>query len=333
MRFTERALCVLLLCLSARAQSLRGTVAGTVKDEDGAPVAKASVELQKDSSKYQARTSGDGKYSIANLPPGAYEVTISSPGLQSFTKKDLSVEAGKTASLDALLKDFESLGSVGEDRTFYAAALEAHKTPSGPTPRTAAGKPDFSGVWYPLRASDFGKPDPLPWAEKFIAEQKENNYKNLPSARCLPDGISDAGTLLPFRVMQNATVLVFIYEGDLPRQIYLDGRKHPEEPLSPFVGHSVGKWDGDTLVVDTVGFNDKTWIHIGRPQTEKLHVTERMRRKDLGHLEIEYTFDDPGAYKAPWTLKQVTELAPADYEIGQYVCTENNRDVPHLVGK
>jgi len=83
-----------------------------------------------------------------------------------------------------------------------------------------------------------------------------------------------------------------------------------------------------------VGFNDKTWLDFqGHPQTEKMHVIERYRRKDLGHLEVETTIDDPGAYKRPWTFKETTELASADDEIGQYVCTENNRDVQHLVGK
>jgi hypothetical protein len=113
----------------------------------------------------------------------------------------------------------------------------------------------------------------------------------------------------------------------------LDARKHPDESLSPFVGHSVGKWDGDTLVIDTVGFNDKTWLENGYPHTEKMHLTERWVRKDLGHLEIEFTVEDPGALKSPWTIKKATELAGPDEEVGQYVCTENNRDVPHLVGK
>jgi hypothetical protein len=138
---------------------------------------------------------------------------------------------------------------------------------------------------------------------------------------------------VPFRIMQNQILLAVLYEEDLPRQIYLDGRKHPDESLSPFVGHSVGKWEGDTLVVDTVGFNDKTWLENGFPHSENMHVTERWVRKDLGHLEIEFTVEDPGTFKAPWTIKKATELAGPDEEVGQYVCTENNRDVPHLVGK
>jgi len=235
--------------------------------------------------------------------------------------------------VDARLGDY-SLGALGEDRQFYANVFEAHGAPTGQTPRTPDGKPDFSGVWHALRFVDPGKPEPLPWAEELVKERAANHLKDLPSSRCLPNGITIGGLLVGFRIMQNPTVLAILYEDDLPRQIYLDGRKHPEESLSPFVGHSVGHWDGDTLVVDTVGFNDKTWLDLqGHPQTEKLHVIERYQRRDLGHLEAEVSIDDPGAYKKPWTIKRATELAPADEEVGQYVCTENNRDVPHLVGK
>jgi hypothetical protein len=139
---------------------------------------------------------------------------------------------------------------------------------------------------------------------------------------------------LPYRIVQTPNILVIVYEGDLPRQIHLDGRPHPKDWDSTYVGHSVGRWEGDELVVDTVGFNDKTWIDIaGHPLTDKLHVTERYRRPDLGHLEIQITIEDPGAYKKAWTMRKTSELAPNSEEIGQYICTENNQDVTHLVGK
>jgi hypothetical protein len=127
---------------------------------------------------------------------------------------------------------------------------------------------------------------------------------------------------------------VIIYEGDMPRQIYLDGRAHPNDWDPTFAGHAVGKWAGDELVVDTVGFNDKTWIDIaGHPHTDKLHITERYRRIDLGHLEIRITIEDPGAYEKPWTMTKISDLAPNTEEIGRYICAENNQDFAHLVGK
>ncbi len=312
-----------------------GTISGTVTDQDGAAVANAQVEAKNEAgAKFQAKGSSSGSYTLAQLPAGTYSITVATPGLQPFAKEKVAVQAGQTLRVDARLADFASLGSVGEDRSFYAEAFGTHKAPTGPTPRTPDGKPDFSGVWHPLRTIDPGKPDALPWAEQLSKERVANNLKDLPSSRCLPVGVMMTGTLLPFRIMQSATLLAVLYEEELPRQIYLDGRKHPEESLSPFVGHSVGKWEGDTLVVDTVGFNDKTWLdQLGHPHTEQMHLVERYRRKDLGHLEVEYTVEDPGAYRKPWIIKKATELADAGDEVGQYFCTENNRDVPHLVGK
>jgi hypothetical protein len=334
MRLGESAACLLFLALALNGQGVRATISGTVTDPDGAPVSGADVKATNEGgAQFQVKASASGTYTIADLPAGAYALEVHYPGLRTFEKKSIAIEAGKTIRIDARLNDYESLGSLGEAREFFAEAREAHKAPSGPMPHTSDGKPDFSGVWYGVRTIDPGKPDFLLWAEELTKRRVADNFKDLPSSRCLPAGITDAAGLLAFRIMQNPTVLAFLYEGELPRQIYLDGRKHPEESLSPFIGHSVGTWDGETLVVDTIGFNDKTWLVAGRPHTDKLHVVERYRRKDLGHLEIETTIDDPGAYRTPWTLKQATELAPAGDEIGQYVCNENNRDVEHLVGK
>jgi hypothetical protein len=115
--------------------------------------------------------------------------------------------------------------------------------------------------------------------------------------------------------------------------VFLDGRAQPKDPNPRWMGYSVGHWQGDTLVVDTIGFDDRSWITAqGHPHTDKMHVIERFRRPDLGHLEIEITIDDPGAYAKPWIMKRVSELDAGD-DIGEYVCTENNKDVSHLVGK
>ena len=335
MRFVSGLVCLFFVVSAALCQGTLGTISGTVTDPDGKPIPNAQVEAKSQAGgQFQTKASASGTYSLTQLPAGTYEISVASPGLQPFQKTSVTVQVGKTVRLDARLADFPSLGAVGEDRQFYADVLESHPAPTGPTPRTPDGKPDFSGVWHTLRSVAPSQPDALSWAEKLSQERLANNLKDLPSSRCLPSGITRDGRFFGFRIMQSPTVLAFLYEEDLPRQIYLDGRKHPEESLSPFIGHSVGKWEGDTLVVDTVGFNDQTWVDaIGHPHTDKMHVTERLRRKDLGHLEIETTIDDPGAYKKPWTFKETTELAGETEEVGQYVCTENNRDVQHLVGK
>jgi hypothetical protein len=334
MRLRNGVACLLMLAFAVSGQDTRGTISGKVTDMDGAAVAGAKVEAKSEAgAQFEAKTSASGAYALSQLPAGTYQIAVDSPGLQRFSKEKVTVQAGESVHLDARLEDFVSLGSLGEDRTFFAEALRAHPAPAGPTPRTPDGKPDFSGVWHPLRVVDGGKPEPLPWAEELTKKRVADNFKDQPTSFCLPAGIMGAPTLLPFRIMQNSILLAILYEIDFPRQIYLDGRKHPEESLSPFVGHSVGKWDGDTLVVDAVGFNDKTWLDDGYPHTEKMHLVERYRRKDLGHLEVEYTITDPDTFKTPWLVKKVTELAGPEEEVGQYVCTENNQDVKHLVGK
>src|SRR5947199_1909705 len=200
------------------------------------------------------------------------------------------------------------------------------------------GKPDFSGVWYgPVPGGGGGAagPELLAWAEALEKERADHNFKDTPSGRCLPFTVTPFNFLLN-RVVQSRELLVTIIEYDIPgyRQIYLDGRGHPKDLDPSWTGHSVGTWDGDTLVIDTIGFNDKTWLGEAVPHDEKPHVTMRLWRPDLGHLEIETTFDDPGAFKKTWQMaKHIATLAPATEEIPEFICNENNQDVEHLIGK
>jgi hypothetical protein len=175
----------------------------------------------------------------------------------------------------------------------------------------------------------------LPWAQAVIQQRIESEHKDSPSAQCLPWGVTMFGTFYPYRVIHTPQYLAMISEADVPnyRQIFLDGRGHPKNMEPTWMGHSVGHWEGDTLVVDTAGFNDKSWMDLSaRPHTDKLRLTERYRRPDLGHLEVEFTVDDPGAYAKPWTIQRVSDLAPNE-EVQEYICTENNKDVEHMVGK
>jgi hypothetical protein len=117
------------------------------------------------------------------------------------------------------------------------------------------------------------------------------------------------------------------------RQILLDDRALPTDPNPTWLGYSVGRWEQDVLIVETAGFNGKTWLDLaGHPSTDALHVTERFRRRDFGHLELQLTIDDPKAYTKPWTVTQTMQLA-ADTELLEYVCNENEKDLQHLVGR
>jgi hypothetical protein len=309
-------------------------------DSGRAPSAGVSIQAKNESgSVYKAVTNQKGEYTLAQLPAGKYDLTATTFGFKPYERKDVSVQSGQTVRADIPLGDFISLDTLGEDRgNIGRLILTRRQPPSGPAPRTPDGKPDLSGTWYGLLPSgpaDAG-PDLLPWAQNVAKERYDNNLKDSPQSRCLPFTLTPVNSFFFLtKLVQTRDLLVSILEYDIPgyREIYLDGRGHPQDLESSWTGHSIGKWDGDSLVIETVGFNDKTWLGEANPHTDKLKVTTRLKRTDLGHLEIEITFDDPGTLKKPWSSKGVATLAPATEVIHEFICNENNQDVDHLVGK
>ena len=211
--------------------------------------------------------------------------------------------------------------------------------PTGPAPLLADGKtPDLFGVWLGGGGSDGDisrslKPGDsvvmLPWAEKLVAGRQS---KEDPEANCLPAGIP-RGSPYPWRIVQTPTHYFILFEGNIHsyRQIFMNG-KHPDDPDPTWYGHSIGHWEGKTLVVDTVGFNDLFWFdYVGHPHTEKLHTVERYTRTDMGHMAIEVTIDDPGTYTKPFTSVGRANLMVGQ-ELLEYICQENNSDLQRLSG-
>jgi hypothetical protein len=213
--------------------------------------------------------------------------------------------------------------------------------PTGPVPRLPDGGVDLSGLWVgggpvgDIEREGGLKPGTLdalmtPEAKKIYASRKEEDN---PHYQCLPMGIPRS-TPYPFRMIQTpthkkATHIFILQEGNIHsyRQIFMDGRPHPAELDPTWWGHSIGRWDGDTLVIDTVGFNDKSWFdNKGHPHTEQLHTIERWTRVDEGHMNVEVTMEDPGAYTKPFTVHFQARLTalPGD-EIMEYICQENNQ--------
>ncbi len=235
---------------------------------------------------------------------------------------------------------------------------------TAPAPRAAHGKPDLSGVWQvePTPAEEMKrvigdlssdsalgdnssafskylvnilldfKPEETPLRPEFAHVVSERRGKETPLTRCLPIGIP-ADDLLPgpFKIIQapRLTLIRNEYENTF-RQIYTDGRKAPADPEPLWLGYSVGKWERDTFIVDTVGFNDRSWLDgMGHPHSESLHLTERFHRRDFGHLDVEVTIDDPKVYTKAFSVK-FTELLQPDSDVTEYFCAENERDNSHI---
>jgi len=218
---------------------------------------------------------------------------------------------------------------------------------SAPAPRSADGKPDLSGVWQADGQTYFFdlaaglKPEDvvmLPWARALQQQREDNVHADDPLARCEPHGVPRINTngLFPFKIVQTRTLVVLLYEQlNLFRQVFLDGRTLNADVNPTWLGYSTGRWDGDTLVVDTRGFNDKTWLDTqkGRPASDALHVVERFRRPKFGDLEVVATIDDPKAYAKAWTTTtQHFKLQP-NTDLLEFICAENEKDRSHMVGK
>jgi hypothetical protein len=213
---------------------------------------------------------------------------------------------------------------------------------AAPVPRKANGQPDLSGIWqvpglkYLINIAADVKDVPFqPWAEAVYKERRENFGKDDPNNRCLPSIIPEkVAVTSPWKIVETPGVTIILYESrTIFRQIFIDGRPFPKDMNPAWQGYSIGKWEGDTFVVETRGFNDKGWLDTnGHPVTDALHVFERYTRKDFGHMDVAITIDDPKAYTRPWTITEPAILQP-DTELIEYICEENNKDPQHIVGK
>jgi hypothetical protein len=224
-----------------------------------------------------------------------------------------------------------------------------------PPPRLPDGKPDLGngkGSWNPRIIENIAGVGPgaparnpvekiidvpfQPWARQLYDKRLADLQKDDPESRCLPPGIPRLyQTPFPFQVFQLTDRVLFVFEGGAHfwRAVFTDGRPHLKDPNPSYLGDSIGHWEGDTLVVDTVGFNDRTWLdQDGHPHTEALHTVERFMRRDEETLHYEVTIEDPRAYTRSWTTSYTIPWA-SHQEPMEYVCQEDNVDLPHMVGK
>jgi hypothetical protein len=215
---------------------------------------------------------------------------------------------------------------------------------SAPAPRTPDGKADLSGLWNKISpkysrniAADLKPEEMLPWARALVAERREDLGKEYMNVKCVPLGpgyatAADSTGSEMMKIVQTPGLILILNPDLTYRQIFLDGRALESAPNPSWMGYSVGRWEGDALVVESFGFNDRTWLdHDGNPHTEGLRMTERYRRRDFGNLDVEVTFSDPAAYARPWTVAVRAELA-ADTELLEWVCNESDHHVERWVG-
>ncbi len=231
---------------------------------------------------------------------------------------------------------------------------------TAPAPRMN-GKPDLSGVWQAERTSpgelssvlganyvtqqvdsnDLAKhaldvfwglkPEEEPLQPEAAAILKQRGKLEAPTTRCLPSGVPMGAFIYAFKMIQTPQEIVTLSGiGDPPRQIYIDGRRLPQDPQPSWMGYSAGKWDGDTLAVETIGVTEASWLDgSGHPRSESMHITERYRRRDFGHMDLEVTFEDPKYYTRPFTFRTSFNLLP-DSDVLEFVCGENEKDRAHV---
>ena len=241
-----------------------------------------------------------------------------------------------------------SVATVGAQWTYRNPSVprtgDGKPDMNAPAPHTAWGTVDLSGVWqtdikYNANLAADLKPGDVPMlpAGRALYEARQGNHgKDDPEGYCLAPGVPRVnGVPFPEKIVQTPALVVILYETRTTfRQIFLDAQHTlAADPEPTWMGYSKGRWEGDTLIVETTGFNGKTWLDDdGHPQSEGAKVSERIRRPDFWHLLDEITIEDPAMYAKPWSVTQEFRLA-ADGELIEYVCGENNRDIPHLVGK
>lgn len=329
-------LAIVLLGLTsviALAEADRSSITGTLSDPDGV-VVNATVQAKDVSTGkvYTTTSAAMGRFTLMDLPAGTYDIRVPQLGIRTlpYVQQGIVVPVGKAVPLDITLARF-NLGVVGDDGGFLELRNK-YAGLTGAAPRTREGKPDLSGVWSAGVDPNPEAPSLLPSADAVWKQRVATNFRDSPGAVCLPHDSTPSIPLL-YKIVQTPSVIVMLFEIEPHyRQIFLDGRAHPTDADPTWMGHSIGKWEGTSLVVDTRGFNEKTWIlwPANLPHTDMLHMTERYRRPDLGHLIVDLTVDDPGTFTKAVERHMTWALAPGE-EILETICSENNK-YPENVG-
>lgn len=322
---------LVLLAATASAQGQGGEFHGLVTGPFDGLVGDAPMRAVHIASgdSWQTHTDADGKYTFDDLPAGDYRLQVRLPCCEyaPYQSEPVELGGGTERKFNIQLEQGFQLNTIGDDVGIATAQILAEQDlPDLPRPETTDGKPDLTGMWM------YGN-DPFPpapklkdWAAKLAAERTRNHFVESPRFHCLPTSLPIPTHTPPIfgKFVHTPDLIVILYEGILGfRQIFMDGRDHPEEIDPSWLGHSIGWWEDDVLVVDTVGFNDRGWTGLAHPRSEEFHVIERYRRTSYGGMELELTIEDPAVYKEPWVHQMPIYLAPNE-QLFEFVC-ENEK--------
>jgi len=318
---------LVLLATTASAQDQDGEIHGVVTGPFDGIVVNAPTRAMHIASgdSWQTRTDADGRYKFDGLPVGDYrlQVRIRCCEYAPYDSEPVELRAGAERGFNIQLRQGFQLNTIGDDNGIATAQILAEQdVPDRPTPETSDGKPDVTGMW--MYGSDPFPPAPkfTDWAAKLVAERTKNHFVESPRMRCLPTALPIPTHTPPTfgKFLHTPDLIAILYEGVLGfRQIFMDGRDHPEDIDPSWLGHSIGRWEDDVLVVDTVGFNDRGWTGLTHPRSEEFHVIERYRRTSYGGMELELTIEDPAVYKEPWVQQIPIYLTPNE-QLFEFVC-------------
>jgi hypothetical protein len=322
---------ILLLPLGLFAQEFSGAISGKVMGPFDGLVTNAPIQLVHSSSgdAWRSRTDAEGRYEFKGLPSGDYTLRVRTRCCEyrPYDSETLTLDATTVRDFDVQLQQGFQLNTIGDDQGIATSqVLASREVPDLPMPRHPDGQPNLTGMW--VYGSDPFAPDPKfhPWAAELVAKREANNFIDSPRIRCLPTDLPIPGHTPPTfgKFVHIPGLVVILYEGVLGyRQIFTDGRKHPDYPNPTWLGHSIGWWEGNTLVVDTSGFNDRGWTGLTHPRSEQFHVIERYTRTSYGDMELELTIEDPVVYTESRTEQIPVYLTPQE-ELLEFVC-ENDK--------
>ena len=325
------ALLLILLAATAGAQDQGGEFQGLVTGPFDGLVGDAPMRVVHIASgdSWQTRTDADGKYRFDDLPAGDYRLQVRLPCCEyvPYQSEPVELPSGAARTFNIQLQQGFQLNTIGDDVGIATAQILAEQdVPDLPRPETTDGKPDLTGMW--MYGSDPFPPAPkiTDWAAQLVAERTKNHFIESPRFRCLPTSLPIPTHTPPIfgKFVHTPDLIVILYEGILGfRQIFMDGRDHPQDIDPSWLGHSIGWWEDDVLVVDTIGFNDRGWTGLAHPRSEEFHVIERYRRTSYGGMELELTIEDPAVYHEPWVKQMPIYLAPNE-QLFEFVC-ENEK--------